>query len=336
MKLKNRLIFISHILLPCFLVYFLYFTVERYYIYPRTNIHSSKLIIKNHYIQKSIPSVVDFLVLGDSSGLYAINPTFFSEQSYSAANVGGTIFSSYNTLTSLFHIQITKGILLTQTFIREHYDEDIWSTLVPSRQIELKEIFELLCMHELTSCSLITKIKLTFNYYASFFYLNSEATSQLSNFIRNINDLNLSNLTNWYRENIEKNHGHYASPVYKSLSDRNFKAPYINFFSKNIPEIPKAEIEYLHKIAQFANQRKIKLYFVIAPLETRTQGNEESKYQIDLNKILKLVAAEGYIIIDGNAFSDQLSKDDFIDFNHLNKRGADKFSRHLAMKIKQE
>ncbi len=90
---------------------------------------------------------------------------------------------------------------------------------------------------------------------------------------------------------------------------------------------PKSE-EYLRKIIALAKEEDIPLVFMISPY----QGIIESEQRI-FNRCGEIAAEEGIPFLDFNQMYDELGLDpqtDMAEASHLNYRGTEKLSRHLA------
>ncbi len=90
--------------------------------------------------------------------------------------------------------------------------------------------------------------------------------------------------------------------------------------------LPKNE-EYLRKIIKLCKDRKTELLLCKTPSNATV---EEKKYY---NAVEEIAKAEGVKFIDYNLFYSEIGLDlkrDFFDDNHLNIRGAEKFSRYFA------
>lgn len=89
----------------------------------------------------------------------------------------------------------------------------------------------------------------------------------------------------------------------------------------DVSRFTNVNLIYLQKIIQYCNQKKIKIILIRSPLHKSYQGFEnENLYQNVLKTKLK-----GIEFIDFKNF--KLLNDEFCDFEHLNYKGANKFSK---------
>ncbi len=318
------------IVIPILLVYIIYFLYLHFFAYPSDNVFSIRTAIKNHYNHHSIPSEVDYLVLGDSSGLYSINPTLLSPNSYSASALAETAYKSHQTLTSLSNTKIKKGILITQTFISSHYDEDIWKIHVPIGILNFEDVVLLHCGVSQENCNKYDLFKIGLKFVVTKLYLTGYSLQAATTSVKSFFEVKHINAKQDFIDNITNNHGHYASPISLVLKRYQFLGPFYKDFQDDLPAPPSADLYYFKKIIAHAKNLGLNVYYVITPMCTNFINSDNSKYNRSLNNIIYQIKDENFKIIDGRSFNAQLDVTEYVDFNHLNEKGAIKFSKYLS------
>ena len=321
---------LTKIIAPVLLVYLVYCAYLRFFVYPSDNFFSIRTSLKDQYNHHSIPSEVDYLVLGDSTGLYSINPTLLTSNSYSASALAESAYKSYLTLMSLTNTKISKGILITQTFIGSHYDEDIWKIHVPISILSFKDVTNIHCGINGDQCSDLQIFKMRLKFILTKLYLTGYSFQAATGSLKSFFGAQLINDKKDFIENINTNRGHYASPPGLVLKTYQFLNPFYNDFQHELPPPPSAELYYFRKIIEHAKNLGINVYYVITPMCTNFLNSDNSKYNKSLNDIIYQIKDENFTIIDGRPFNAQLSIPDYVDYNHLNKKGAIKFSKYLS------
>ena len=327
---RRRFKTLLKIIIPILLVYIVYFSYLHFFVYPSDNFFSIRTAIKDHYNHHSIPSEVDYLVLGDSSGLYSINPTLLTPNSYSASALAESAYKSHQTLMSLSNTKIKKGILITQTFIGSHYDEDIWKIHVPIDILNFKDVALLHCGVNGEHCSDYDIFIMRLKFMTTKLYLTGYSLQAATGSLKSFFGAQLINDKKDFIDNINKNRGHYASPISLVLKTYQFLGPFYKDFQYNLPTPPSAELYYFKKIIEHAKTLGINVYYVITPMCTNFLNSDNSKYNRDLNKIVYQIKDENFKIIDGRPFNAQLNIPEYVDYNHLNEKGAIKFSKYLS------
>lgn len=315
---------------PVVLVYLIYFFTMEFYIYPYDNYLSVRTKLKKQYNSLKIPNEVDYLVLGDSTALYSIQPRLLTPASYSAATLATSAMKTFEELLSLGDIKISKGIILTQTFTEAHYDEDLWKILIPAKIINLDQLYLLMCNKNKSDCNNIEKINLSIKYFTSKLHLSMYSFQTLKGFLKNIipNEFRISD--DLYFKILVENNGSYSSPSSIKIRTYDFLAPYNQLFKHKQSKPPKIEISYIYDIINYAAKRKLNVFYVITPLASNFMNSSADKYDEGLEEVLKNIKASNFIIVNGRKFQKDLFRSDFTDYSHLNEEGAKKFTLYLS------
>ena len=328
---QSKLKFICSIFVPFFVAYACYFSLLDFYVYPKYNLFSARALIKKTYLEKSMPNEVDYLIIGDSSGMYSINPLVLSENSFNMANVAQTAYFTYKKLIANSKIKIKKGIIVTQTFIPDHYNEDVWSVLIPIGEMSLADVLDMYCPNFADECSVGKKIELISKYFSHKLYLTPHALSDLAKFIDQYPQDNRQDKLNYFENFIAEHRGHYSSPIETKSSQEEIESSWKKNFSTSVVDVPSSEKKYLDLISKWANERSVPLYFFITPLASLVFPQfDTNEYSKSIQAILAQVEIPQRRIIDSKSFKKLFIEDDFVDIDHINEDGARKNT--LALK----
>ena len=327
----NKLKFISYIFVPFIFVYSLYFSLLDFYIYPHYNLFSARALIKKTYLEKTLPSEVDYLVIGDSSGMYSVNPLILSENSFNMANVAQTAYFTYKKLIANSQLKINKGIIITQTFIPDHYNEDIWSVLIPIGEMNLTDVLNMYCHQSAESCSFGKKFELVTKYFSHKLYLTTQSLSDMAKFFAQFPNDGHQEKLKYFKMFIAQNRGHYSSPVYAKSNIDEIETSWRKNFSTSITEYPASEKKYLNLISKWAREKNVPLFFFVSPLATFVYPQfDTTEYSKSIQTILSQVDIPQKRIINSQKFKKLFIEEDFVDINHINEDGARKNT--LALK----
>jgi GGDEF domain-containing protein len=108
------------------------------------------------------------------------------------------------------------------------------------------------------------------------------------------------------------------------------KGNYNAFIKKETSsEISEINLKYLKKIVSLCNQSKVKLVFFRTPIHQKLfESYDEKTFQSIRTKQFNSIA-----FLDFHDF--KLENDEYGDFNHLNFKGAKKFSEHFNTIVQQ-
>jgi hypothetical protein len=302
-----------------------------FYFYPRYVPHLEKIKAATRYHSEAKSSDVDYLILGDSTAFFGIDPTTLPGYSVSFSLPASSLYFSEKQLHEISPMKIRRGLLLTQSFVSDHYDLDLWSLLVPSRMLDLKDIFNILCATH--SCSLIKRIEIYSEYYLAKLYIGTYAIEYLVDRIRHL-DRDYSNLQLDYYNNLKENRG-FLSKIGNVLPPTVFNYANAESLLRPIHPIPDSEKIALLKMIGFANLHKIKIYFVIMPKADAYSSvsktiSEDTKY---IKKFLAPFENEDFKVIDASLMSNAMKIEDFWDFSHLNILGAKKIGNFIRTQL---
>lgn len=328
----KKMVVLLKILTPFFGVLAFYFYIVNVYIGSDFDKTFVKVKTKSLYAQNTIPREIDYLVLGDSSAFYGINPLLLTPKSYSAANIAQTLYLSHQVLSGMKNIDIKKGIIITQTFATDHYDTDIWDVLVPSDEIKLDEIYAIKCGIP-SRCDNLSRIKLGYDYLKSKLFLRRNLMKKISTFILENDRASSQNYSKWFENNIRSHNGQYALPSSYFLGSKSLEQSSLKFLNQDLSLAPSSELYFLERIKSLCLSKNIPLYFFITPTKSSAQANL-SPYKRSLDPLLSKIKRMNIEVVDGNMIATNLNEKDFVDFNHLNENGANKLTRALAAFLK--
>lgn len=313
-----------------------YWALLEYVIYPKYDLVKIRSSLKRKYVIESIPrDEVDFLILGDSSAFYSINPKRLSLKSYSAAELGASVALVKKTFDELKIKKINKAVVLIQTFISPHYGDDIWEIFVPTGRMNLHEILNFFCSDYDQKCNLIDKGALVVKYYWHKVHFNSGSIATITYAIKNQGHFNFSGFPRHFSENLEKNNGHYPAKRTATLEDPEFFNSYWKDYSTPISP-PPFELKALRELAESVHKYGVRLY-VLCPQVFRNDSRVDlSKYLASYEKYLRSERSLGINYIGPKNLNLVLDRKHYRDFSHPNEDGAneitDAFSSFVVSK----
>lgn len=322
-----RLRIIIKLFFPLCLFYIIYFLIIEKHIYKNADLFSIGAQETFSLASQDIKSNVDYLIVGDSSSLYAINPLQLSKHSISKATVGSSVYMAEKQLRSIDVNMVQKAILISQTFIDDHYDMDVWGLLVPNGIMDFNDVTFLLN----DSPELAGRADITLRYYLSKLHLNYFAAAALMKWFKKPH-FDFKKYREYLKRQLTTNQGHLGIDPNRKMSLENFLLPYKDHFNHAIsPAI--SELNSLKKIVNLAEKHHLLVYFIKTPMaDAQTNINIDS-YKASVNKLLSQVTSSNFKIIDGWTFGQSLAIDSYLDFNHLNQKGADEFTKFLKLEI---
>lgn len=298
------------------------------HVYPHSNIYSIRAQETFRRSSGPILNDLDYVILGDSSALYSVAPLLLSGSSEGRTLLASSLFHSQQLIKKWDLKKIRKGLIISQSFIRDHYGLDIWSILVPNGIMTLDEIDHLL-MGENTNWQTWAEIR--WRFFLSRFHLDKYAAEAFIHRLR-LTQQDYEDYRFLFQSSLEKNAGHFAENSDKVLPSTKFMAPYFNHFS-NAVTIPSSELSTLKGIVQEAKKNDLKVFFLKTPMANYITRKDISSYIHSVDYLLNQIKDENFIVIDGLQMGKELDRSDFLDFNHLNARGAEKFSLFLKQQL---
>lgn len=262
---------------------------------------------KFRYISKNA-SEIEILILGNSHSFYAINPEFFTQNTFNCAGVSQSYDIDYE-IIKLFTeqwINLEKIIIPISYFsfyfdLRSSPEEWRYDNYLRYWDFENRGYFKF----ELLSRAFKQNINRIVRYYL------------LGKDPRIINKLGWGN-------NYKK-----QASISMSESAKNRISKH-NFFEKGakVESIEfKRQSESLRSIIQFCIQNQIEVVFILTPLtDEYMQESNEAQWGIvsnELDLILKTCYDCHFYDFRNHI---RFKKEDFYDSDHLNERGANKFS----------
>lgn len=318
MRLKIRLKFLCFLLLS-FALYWL--AVESIFL-PHYHLAGIRAKLKAEYNQTQIPrDEVDYLILGDSSALYALNPMRMGEKSYSAAGPGASVALSTELFKKIGIKKINKGVILMQTFIDPHYDEDLWKIFVPQKIMDSTEVLNFFCGKYTHDCSLFEKYSLHVKYLMHRLHLNGSIVSTIAYGLKSMGLINSNSFINYVKDSILKHHGHYPAPKKFNLDDEEFYSSYWKSFSKKIRP-PVSELYALEELAELTKKYGVNLYLIHPQLYRAEKIINLKNYNNSYNDFIHSHGKLNFHYIDFEKMNLVLPKEQYRDISHLNEEGA--------------
>ncbi|MBC7711770.1 MAG: hypothetical protein H7177_00425 [Rhizobacter sp.] len=322
------------VFLPIFIPLCVYYFLVNHFIYPKGSPKSTRALASLNYIESVKNTEVDYLVMGDSTAVYGINPAGLSKNSQSVSMIASPVYTAYKILEKLENIKINKGILLTQTFIYDHYDLDIWGYFVPNKIYSFNDVLTIFCLEKKPACTIFEKLDIGTKYLLARAYLNSYALDEIQDRLK-YRDRNYAGMYAAYSKILRDNKGFFKKKR-RELAERSvFLEPLREHFSMPLGSVPPAEIIYLRKIITYAKERHIPLYYIIMPTAAYAldRGGATEPYRQSLKEFLKDDIGPDMQLVDTLPMEHLLNLGDFWDFNHVNDLGARKIESFLRSQL---
>ena len=310
--------------------YLLYWALVEYMVLPYMDPGGIRAIMKNNYIKNVIPrDEVDYLIMGDSTAFYAINPARLSKKSYNAAQPGSSMTLTKNTFANLNIKKINKGIIISQTFINPHYDEDIWKVFVPQKMMGLNDVLDVFCQKK---CSFSEKSYWIIKYFWYRIHLNAYAASTVSYGLSIQFNSSMRGFATHIEENLITHQGHYAAKKKYTLDNNFFYSAYWKNFTKPI-DPPTSELQSLKELADLAKLNGIRVFLIQPQLYRAEKMINLQQYTKSYQDFIKSRPDLGIEYIDYKKFNLVLDKSHYRDISHLNENGANKVTDALKYYI---
>ena len=108
-----------------------------------------------------------------------------------------------------------------------------------------------------------------------------------------------------------------------------------HFYFENTPSIPSKHTKnYIDSIIEFCSSKNINLEILTTPVAVEYFNSIPQIFINEFNKSKKMLREKGIKWLDFSNFS--LEFDDFMDCDHLNSKGAKKFTEYYLNKKKQQ
>ncbi|MFI8380425.1 hypothetical protein [Leeuwenhoekiella sp. NPDC079379] len=250
---------------------------------------------------------IQTLILGNSHAFYGVNPEYLNKNSFNAAYVSQTlrydleIFRKYsNRLSKLENLVVAISY--------------------PSLFIDFKDTGE--------------------NFRLKYYYIDYDFKSDIplkyhfETTAMNLNS-NLSNLRNYY---LHQQDNLYSDTLGFGFEENSIEPSDFKLDGKkaaqrhtiNTSDELQININYLEEIVSLAKKKKIKLFFVTLPTTGYYYKSiEDEQFDKTLKIITELENNNQNVFYYNFLKNDQFSLNDFRDSDHLNAKGAEKFTKLL-------
>ncbi len=325
--MKNK--FVYKLFFFLLIAYGLYWSAVEFIFLAHLDPAGLRSKIKSEYIQAQIPKdEVDYLILGDSSAFYSINPMKMGSNSYSAAELGATVALSKKMFQELGIKKINKGVIMIQTFIDPHYDEDIWRIFVPQKIMNLSDILSTFCNDFDNHCTWIKKATLTVKYLKYRLHLNSYIAATISYGLTTQSRIDRAGFERHVRSNVQANRGHSAAKRSFVLEDKGFYTPYLKYFNQPVNP-PDSELVALRELAELVKAYGVELYLIHPQLYRAESFIRLEKYNESYRSFLHKKGNLNFHYIDLNEFNVVLDRSHYRDVSHLNEDGSTRITNDL-------
>ena len=315
----------------CFLLvaYGLYWASVEYIFLAHLHPAGVRARLKNEFNRTQVPrDEVDYLILGDSSAFYTINPKLIKKRSYSLAQLGATVAESKKVFKELGVKKINYGVILIQTFIEPHYDEDIWRIFVPQKMMNLSDVISTFCGDFQYDCSFYKKASLTFKYMMYRMHLNGFIGATISFGLTTQIRYDNKAFAEHIKHSIRRNNGHDPSRRNYNFPDKDFFTVYWKNFSKEINP-PEAELTALRDLADMVKKYGVNLYVVHPQIYRAESFIDLKKYNDSYKRFLHKQGDLNFYYIDLNDFNVVLDRKYYRDVSHANEDGSRKITQDL-------
>lgn len=299
---------------------------------------SSDYVMKTYYrttarhiatldYQKLIPkkNEIDYLIIGDSVPLHALQAQMISKNSYSICISGASVFDIWMSLQKIDLHRVRKGIIFFSSFNSGlHNNEDFWKRFVLTGSYSMDELKKFYKTGETFKFFPAT------NYSYSIFVTKAFLTSSRLNqypfeiLARYLNSRIWT--SDYYKQNrewLELRNGSLPIEIpgdsFK-LSDEEFNEPNRDFYSK--PFQPDAsDIFYFRNILSYVQGHKLNVFIPMIPVANGKLPKDIRDFYAS-----EVKAYRGTFIAPMDV---SLGSSDFFDFNHLNSAGSAKATEAL-------
>lgn len=329
--IMQRLVLFLKIVFPGLLLYSLYYLVMHFYLYPLGSPKIARARASYDHAGLYRNAEVDYVILGDSTALYGLEPRKLSSRSVSFSMIASSLYSEYALLQKTEGMKIKKGIILTQTFISDHYNDSVWGISVPLGHFHFQDILTLFCDEQKSACSFYEKAELLTKYILAKGYLTTFAVQLLSDRLENY-ERSYGHLYQTFFDVTVKTRGFFEKTGIGENTPGQFLAPYGHHFSHALGPVPPGEIRHFQKLIELASKKNAKIFFVIMPFANGGKASAEA-YRKSVKSLLLKRSAPPLKIIDLSVMESRLTAGDFWDYAHLNAEGARKVTLWLRKEL---
>jgi len=271
-------------------------------------------IYKKNYLDKHSKEI-EILILGSSQEYYGVNPVYFSQNTFNASHVSQTLDLS----SEIFKIYQNDFSNLDVIIVSSSYF-GLWSKL------------------ENASDSWRMKN------YAIYYGIDTKSLKDHSELLNNTLGNNFKRLYKYY---LKKENEIYWSKLgwgtaYKAVNGENLEETgkaaalrhTIDIYSKESMKIFAENMQILNLLAEFCNNKNVKLIFLTTPTYYIYREN------INKNQLNKMVETmNDFVAKHNNCYyinwfeNPDFVKEDYYDADHLDEIGAEKLSKKLAFYV---
>lgn len=281
--------------------------------------------------------VIDYLIIGDSTGLHSFKPRLISANTFSICISGASLLDTYRTLIKFDLSKVKKGIILSNSFNSyQHELGDFWQRYVLTNTYSNKELIEIYNEgkeNNIFPANQFSPIEYYLTIVFTKLYLNKYGLEALSEYLKN-----LEWGRNYYKgyAALINSENPYLGMAYNAsyrFPDKIFYKPYNDFYSKPF-QISDTDQYYFNKIYQLTSQAKLKLIMVLPPVADKATNRNISIFKKSFESYFYDYASKhpNYFYVPINI---ELPLLEFDDFNHLNSPAAEKVTRILIDLLKK-
>lgn len=315
----------------CFLLvaYGLYWAAVEFIFLAHLHPAGVRAKLKAEYNLTQVPrDEVDYLILGDSTAFYTINPLLLTPKSYSIAELGASVALSKKNFKEMGIKKINKGVILIQTFIDPHYDEDIWKIFVPQKMMSLSDVFSTFCGDFDSNCSWWKKASLASKFLLHRLHINGSIGMTISYGLTTQSHIDSEGFAKHIKSSIIKHRGHYPARRTFVLEDKDFYTSYWKNFTKPIAP-PESELNALRDLAEMVKSYGVNLYVVHPQLYRAESFINLKTYNDSYRKFIYKKGDLNFYYIDFTKFNIVLDRKYYRDVSHLNEDGSTKITQGL-------
>lgn len=331
MKIKTKLklrMFLFTSLLFCF-----YYVVCEFLIFPKVDPMSVAIQTTYHRAENILNGPMDFLIVGDSTAQFNINPLELSGKSISIATVASPLSISLKVLLKQIDSLKVQHILIMNSFSSRHYDSDLWDYLYLNNKVTIPEIMSLKC--DLHTCNFLEKTLIYLKAIQYRLHLTERSLTAflklIQYFIRSplVSEVSKDRLEDSYETMLAKNKGHHP----KDKSDSNELINFTNSLCSSESYPREYDLWQLKLLLEKAEIMKTKITYILPILYDSSREVNCKKYLQNIKNKLEPLKKRGLIIIDVAQETAIFKQDDFLNFQHLDKNGAIKLTKLLKVKL---
>ena len=261
--------------------------------------------LKQKYLDKNASSI-ETLVLGSSHAFYGVNPEFFTTKAFNLAFVSQTLDYDWELLKKYQgNFKILKTIIIPisyfSLFSKLENGQEAWRQKDYYRFFDLKQSTPVQYRFEVTSL----KMKANLSRIGSY-YIKKKNPIQCNSLGMGFSKINVN--LNFQEDGVKAAQRHRA-----------FEFKYLN-----------ENIEILKTIISYAGSHNLKVVFVTTPATSYYYNNLDL---VQLDRMKNTMQSLDNINPHVNYYSflkdERFSENDFRDADHLNEKGAEKFTKLL-------